>query len=192
MSWPWWSDPGPRSRLQHVVGLAQCNSAVGIDWAERHHDVCVMAADGGVLVRERIPDGVAGVARLHELIAGHASDPAEVVIGIETDRGLLVGALVAAGYQVIAVNPLAASRYRERHTISRAKSDRGDARMLADLVRTDRHHHRPVRGDSGLAEAVKVLARGHQQLGLDPPAAGEPGPWHPAGLLPGRGGRLRR
>ena len=91
---------------------------VGIDWAERHHDVCVMAADGGVLARERIPDGVAGVARLHELIASHASDPAEVVVGIETDRGLLVGALVAAGYQVIAVNPLAASRYRERHTPS--------------------------------------------------------------------------
>ena len=137
---------------------------VGIDWAERHHDVCLMAADGSVLARERIADGVAGVARLHELIASWANEPAEVVVGIETDRGLLVGALVAAGYQVIAVNPLAASRYRERHTISRAKSDRGDARMLADLVRTDRHHHRPAKGDSGLAEAVKVLARGHQQL----------------------------
>jgi transposase len=137
---------------------------VGIDWAERHHDVCVMAADGSVLARERIADGVAGLARLHELIASWAEEPAEVVVGIETDRGLLVGALVAAGYHLIAVNPLAASRYRERHTISRAKSDRGDARMLADLVRTDRHHHRPVRGDSGLAEAVKVLARGHQQL----------------------------
>jgi transposase len=85
---------------------------------------------------------VAGVARLHELIAEHASEPAEVVVGIETDCGLLVGALIAAGYQVVAVNPLAASRYRERHTTSRAKSDRGDARMLADLVRTDRHRHR--------------------------------------------------
>ena len=137
---------------------------VGIDWAERHHDACVMAADGSVLAGERIADGVAGVTRLHELIAGHASDPAEVVVGIETDRGLLVGALVAAGYQVVAVNPLAASRYRERHTISGAKSDRADARMLADLVRTDRHHHRLAKGDSGLAEAVKVLARGHQQL----------------------------
>ena len=137
---------------------------VGIDWAERHHDVCVMAADGQVLAAERITDALAGLARLHELIASHASDPAEVVVGIETDRGLLVGALVAAGYQVVAVNPLAASRYRERHTISGAKSDRGDARMLADLVRTDRHRHRLVRGDSGLAEAVKVLARGHQQL----------------------------
>jgi transposase len=137
---------------------------VGIDWAERHHDVCVMAADGSVLARERITDGVAGLARLHELIASWAEEPAEVVVGIETDRGLLVGALVAAGYQVVAVNPLAASRYRERHTISRAKSDRGDARMLADLVRTDRHHHRRVAGDTGLVEAVKVLARGHQQL----------------------------
>jgi hypothetical protein len=88
-----------------------------------------------------------------------------LLVGIETDRGLLVGALVAAGYQVVAVNPLAASRYRERHTISGVKSDRGDARMLADLVRTDRHHHRPAKGDSGLAEAVMVLARGHQQLG---------------------------
>jgi hypothetical protein len=123
-----------------------------------------MATDGRVLACERITDGVAGVARLHELIAGHASDPGEVVVGIETDRGLLVGALVAAGSQVVAVNPLAASRYRERHTISGAKSDRGDARMLADLVSTDRHYHRPAKGDSGLAEAVKVLARGHQQL----------------------------
>jgi hypothetical protein len=137
---------------------------VGIDWAECHHDVCLMATDGSVLARERITDGMAGVARLHELIASWVEEPAEVVVGMETDRGLLVGALVAAGYQVIAVNPLAASRYRERHTISRAKSDRGDARMLADLVRTDRHHHRPAKGDSGLAEAVKVLARGHQPL----------------------------
>ena len=96
---------------------------VGIDWAERHHDVCVMATDGSVLARERITDGMAGVARLHELIASLVEEPAEVVVGIETDRGLLVGALVAAGYQVIAVNPLAASRYRERHTISGAKSE---------------------------------------------------------------------
>jgi transposase len=85
-------------------------------------------------------------------------------VGIETDRGLLVGALLAAGYQVYAINPLAVSRYRDRHTTSRAKSDRGDARVLADLVRTDRHNHRPIAADSDLAEAVKVLARSHQNL----------------------------
>jgi transposase len=67
--------------------------------------------------------------------------------------------LLAAGYQVYAVNPQSVSRYRGRHGSSRAKSDRGDAKVLADLVRTDRHNHRQVAGDSPLAEAVKVLAR---------------------------------
>jgi transposase len=137
---------------------------VGLDWAEEHHDVAVMAEDGRVLAARRVPDGPAGLRVLHELLAAHVEDPAEVVVGTETDRGLFIGALVAAGYQVYAVNPLAVSRYRDRHRVSGAKSDPGDAKVLADLVRTDRHHHRPVAGDSELAEAVKVLARTHQSL----------------------------
>lgn len=137
---------------------------VGIDWAEAHHDVCVLDAAGQVLATRRISEGLEGVAHLHALLAEHAERPAEVVVGIETDRGLLVTALVAAGYGVYAINPLAAARYRERHTTSRAKSDRGDARVLADLVRTDRQHHRPVAADSELLEAIKVLARAHQNL----------------------------
>ena len=137
---------------------------VGIDWAEAHHDVCVLDSEGKVLATCRIPEGVEGTARLHAVVGGHAEDPAEVVVGIETDRGLLVGALLAAGYTVHAVNPLAASRYRERHKTSRAKSDRGDARVLADLVRTDRHHHRTVAPDSELLAGIKVLARAHQSL----------------------------
>jgi hypothetical protein len=135
---------------------------VGVDWAEAHHEVCVLDQTGAALGRRRVPDGVAGLAQLHALVAAHAGEPSQVVVGIELDRGLLVGALVAAGYQVVAVNPLAASRYRERHGTSGAKSDRGDAKVLADLVRTDRHNHRPVAGDSELAEAVRVLARAHQ------------------------------
>src|SRR3990172_6500873 len=87
---------------------------VGIDWAEAHHDVCVLDHAGEVLATRRIPDGLEGVARLHTLLAEHADEPEAVVVGIETDRGLLVGALLAAGYVVHAVNPLAASRYRER------------------------------------------------------------------------------
>lgn len=135
---------------------------VGVDWAEAHHEVCVLDQAGAVLGRRRVPDGVAGVAQLHALVADHATEPAEVVVGIELDRGLLVGALVAAGYQVVAVNPLQASRYRKRHGTSGAKSDRGDAKVLADLVRTDRHNHRLVSGDSDLVEAIRVLARAHQ------------------------------
>ena len=87
-----------------------------------------------------------------------------MVVGIETDRGLWVQSLVEAGYQVYAINPRAASRYRDRHTVSGAKSDPGDAKLLAELVRTDRHNHRQVAGDSDLAEGVKVLARAHQNL----------------------------
>ncbi len=135
---------------------------VGVDWAEQHHDACVLDEAGTVLGRAQVPDGIEGVARLHALVAEHAEEPAEVVVGIEVDRGLLVHALVAAGYQLYAVNPLAVSRYRDRHAVSGAKSDTGDAKVLADLVRTDRHNHRLIAGDSELSEAIKLLARAHQ------------------------------
>jgi transposase len=137
---------------------------VGDDWAEDHHDVYAMDEDGERLAARRLPEGLAGIRQLHELIAAHAEEPEQVVIGIETDRGLWVGALTAAGYRVYAVNPMAASRYRDRHHVSGAKSDASDAKLLADLVRTDRHNHRRVAGDSDDAEAVKVLARTHQSL----------------------------
>jgi transposase len=140
---------------------------VGDDWAEDHHDVELMDAAGRVLAKRRLPEGAAGMTRLHELIGqqlGEDADDAEVVIGIETDRGPWVAALVAAGYTVYAVNPLQASRYRERHGVSGAKSDGADAHMLTDMVRTDSHQLRAVAGDSADAEAIKVLARTHKTL----------------------------
>ena len=140
---------------------------IGDDWAEAHHDIEIQDDTGRRLARRRLPEGLAGIAALHALIAEHLPDdsgPGQVMVGIETDRGMWVQTLVAAGYQVYAINPFAASRYRDRHATSGAKSDPGDAKMLADLVRTDRHNHRPVAGDSELAEAVKILARSHQNL----------------------------
>jgi transposase len=135
---------------------------LGVDWAEEHHDICLLDADGNRLEKARVPEGIEGVRRIHALVANHAEEPGEVAVGIETDRGLLVGALIGAGYHVYAVNPLAVNRYRERHAVSRAKSDKADAKLLADLVRTDRHNHRQVRGDSEEALAIRVLARAHQ------------------------------
>ena len=140
---------------------------VGDDWAEDHHDVELMNEQGRVLARRRLPKGVAGVARLHELIGeqlGEGAGDAEVIIGTETDRGPWVAALAAAGYTVYGVNPLQASRYRERHGVSGAKSDTGDAHMLADMVRTDSHQLRAGAGDSPGAGAVKVVARAHETL----------------------------
>ena len=139
----------------------------GDDWAEDHHDVEVMDEAGKVLAKRRLPEGVAGIAQLHELIGRHLgedTDEAEVIVGIETDRGPWVTALIIAGYLVFPVNPLQASRYRERHGVSGAKSDGGDAHMLADMVRTDSHQLRPAAGDSPEAEGIKVLARTHKTL----------------------------
>ena len=137
---------------------------VGDDWAEAHHDVYVCDEAGTKLAAKRLPEGIEGMTRFHDLVATHADGPGEVIVGIETDRGLWVQALVEAGYVVYKINPKAASRYRDRHTLSGAKSDPGDAKMLAELVRTDRHNHREVAGDTALAEGVKVIARAHQTL----------------------------
>ena len=136
----------------------------GVDWAEAHHDVHVQDENGKRLAGGRLSEGIEGIARFHDMVAARAEDPGDVVIGIETDRGLFAAALVNAGYQVFAVNPKSAARYRDRHSSSGAKSDPGDAKVLAHLVRTDRHNHRPVVPDSDLAEAVKVLARAHQSM----------------------------
>jgi len=134
------------------------------DWAETHHDVHIQDGDGRRLGGGRLPEGIAGISAFRELAARHAGEPGEVVAGIETDRVLFAGALMAAGCQVFAVNPMPVSRYRDRHGVPGAKLTPGDAKVLVDLVRTGRHNHRPAAGDSELAEAVKVLARAHQPM----------------------------
>ncbi len=147
---------------------------VGDDWAEGHHDIEIVDDDGKMLVRRRLPEGLEGVTRLHSMIAAQMPDdwvdrdPGEVTalvkVGIETDRGSWVAALVAAGYEVFAINPLSVARYRERHSTSGAKSDAADAHLLAEIVRLDRAHHRPIAEDTDLGEAIKLTARTHQSL----------------------------
>ncbi len=137
---------------------------VGDDWAEDHHDVYLMDEDGQRLAARRLPEGLSGIRGLHELIAAHAEAPEQVMIGIETDRGLWVSALAASDYQVWAINPMAAARYRRPPPRLGREIRCRDAKVLADLVRTDRHNHRQIAGDSADAEAIKVLARSHQSL----------------------------
>jgi transposase len=147
---------------------------VGDDWAEDHHDVEVVDDAGKVLIRRRLPEGLDGVTRKDTLVAEQMPDawadlePGEatamVKVGIETDCGPWVAALVAAGYEVFPINPMSVARYRERHSTSGAKSDAADAHLLAEIVRLDRAHHRPVAGDTVEAEAIKLTARTHQSL----------------------------
>lgn len=119
-----------------------------------------------MLARAKLPEGVAGITKLHALIGEHLGDgdEAEVVVGIETERGPWVQALVAAGYRVYPVNPLQVARFRERLGVSGAKSDTRDAHVLADMVRTFREQLRPIAGDSPEAGAVKVVTRAHKTL----------------------------
>ena len=140
---------------------------IGDDWAEAHHDLEIGNDEGIVVARRRLPEGLAGITALHELVAEHldpAGQPDQVLVGIETERGPWVQALLAAGYIVYPINPMQVARYRERHSTSGAKSDPGDAHLLAEIVRLDRGHHRLIAGDSEIAEHVKVAARAHQTM----------------------------
>jgi transposase len=140
---------------------------VGDDWSEEHHDVELQDEAGRRLGKAKLTDGIAGVARLHAMIGEHVdadAGPVEVLVGIDTDRGPWVQALIASGYTVYPINPLRVARSRETERSSGGKSDAADAHTLADMVRTRRHTLRPMAGDSGRAETIKVLTRAHKTL----------------------------
>ena len=124
--------------------------------------------DGQLLARRRISDDAAGLAALLGLLAEYgdsAEDP--VPVAIETPRGLLVACLRATGRQVYPINPMAVARYRDRHSVAGRKSDHGDAVVLANVLRTDLHAHRPLPADTELAQAIAVLARAQQDAVWD-------------------------
>lgn len=135
----------------------------GIDWAERHHDIALVDDNGKLVAKRRIADDAGGFHALLALLADHGAGPDQPVpIAMETSRGLLAAALLGAGYPLYPINPLAVARYRDRYSVSRAKSDAGDAFVLANILRTDPDAHRPVPADTELAKAVRVLARAQQ------------------------------
>ncbi|HEX3962885.1 MAG TPA: IS110 family transposase [Trebonia sp.] len=135
----------------------------GIDWAEDHHDVALVDAGGQVLARLRITDDAVGLTALPGLLAAHGDSQQDPVpAAIETPRGLLVACLRATGRPVYPVNPMSVARYRDRHSVAGRKSDKGDSAVLANVLRTDLHAHRPLPADSELAQAVAVLARAQQ------------------------------
>ena len=140
----------------------------GIDWAEAHHDIAIVDPEGRLVACQQISDDAAGFAELVELLATHGDRPeAPIPVAIETSRGLLVACLRATGRPVFAINPLAVARYRERHSVARKKSDRGDALVLANSLRTDLAAHRPLPADSELVRAIAVLARAQQDAVWD-------------------------
>jgi transposase len=140
----------------------------GIDWAEDHHDVALAGRDGQLLARRRISDDAAGLAALLALLAEHGDTPDDLIpVAIETPRGLLVACLRATGRKVYPINPMSVARYRDRHSVAGRKSDHGDSVVLANVLRTDMHAHRPLPADTELAQAIAVLARAQQDAVWD-------------------------
>jgi transposase len=135
----------------------------GIDWAEKTHDVALVDDTGQLVAKRHITDDASGYKILLDLLAEHGdSEENPIPVAIETSRGLLVAVLRAGKREVFAINPMAAARYRDRHSVSRKKSDPGDALVLANILRTDMHAHRPLPNDTDLARAIAVLARAQQ------------------------------
>ncbi|MGC4994504.1 IS110 family transposase [Nocardia salmonicida] len=139
------------------------NRYCGIDWAEGHHDIAIVDQNGTMVSKKRITDDPAGFTALAELLTA-AGDTAEdsIPVAIETPRGLMVAAIRATGRAVYAINSMAVARYRERHTMARAKSDHADAMTLANILRVDAHMHRTMPADTELVQAIAVLARAQQ------------------------------
>lgn len=129
---------------------------VGIDWADNHHDILITDDSAKTLDQFRIDHTCDGFALLHSHLANHQTSPSLVLIAIETSRGLLVHELLQKGYTVYAINPKAVNRYKDRHVLSKAKSDALDALSLGHLLRTDRHLFQPLKP---LPEDYRLLDR---------------------------------
>ncbi|WP_152187020.1 IS110 family transposase [Segeticoccus rhizosphaerae] len=133
----------------------------GIDWGGEHHQLCVVDHAGKRLTQLRVTHDVAGLSRLrHELV--RFGDP--MPIAIERAEGLLVEHLQAHGHVLFPVSPRIAARARERYKVASVKDDRFDAFVLADTLRHEHQHWRPLSAPSPLLAEIKALTRDRDRL----------------------------
>ena len=135
----------------------------GIDWGSQEHAVCVLNGDGSIHAQFTVPHTAAGLAELVRRLA--RCGPSERLrVGIERPSGLLVDTLVAAGYQVVPIQPNAIKASRPRYRVSGGKSDPGDAYIVADVVRTDGHRFASLRPASDAIKGLRALVRTRADL----------------------------
>ena len=131
---------------------------VVLDWAAVIHAVCVMSAAGKVLAQFTIEHTAEGIASLIARLAKYG-DPADVQVGIERPNGRLVDLLLEAGHPVIPVSPNAIKTWREGEVVSGAKSDTGDALVIAEYLRLRHHRLHPVQPYSTQTKALRTVVR---------------------------------
>lgn len=136
---------------------------VGVDWGCGSHAVCVIDAKGQVLDRFEAGHDREGLAALVARLLKHG-EPGDIPVAIERPSGLLVDALVEAGFVVTPIHPNVVKACRPRYRAVSAKSDPGDAYVLADILRTDGHRLRPLKPQSDAIKALRGLVRGRDDL----------------------------
>lgn len=134
---------------------------VGIDWAAEVHAVCVMNQAGKVVARFPIPHTADGITALIRRLAKYGAAE-QIPIAIERPNGRLVDLLLEAGFPVVPVTPNAIKAWREAEVLSGAKSDAGDAEVIAEYLRLRTHRLRVAApfGDATLAVRTLVRTRG--------------------------------
>jgi transposase len=140
------------------------HSFAGLDWAARNHAVCVIDAVGVVREQFEVTHDAAGLRELLTQLRRHAPTPAQLPIAIERPSGLLVDALVEAGYPVVPIHPNIVKATRPRYRSHGAKSDASDAYLLADLLRTDGARFKALLPQSDAIRALRALVRGRDDL----------------------------
>jgi transposase len=137
---------------------------VGIDWADDHHDVYVTDSSAAALDSFNIPHSHEGMEKLINRVARCSADKESVLVAVESHQGLLIYALLEAGYLVYPINPKAMSRYRDRYRMSSSKSDPQDAMVLANILRTDLHLYKPLPRETIADARLRQLTRAHKSL----------------------------
>jgi transposase len=135
----------------------------GLDWAKDEHAICVIDESGRVRARFRAAHTAAGIAGLLGQLR-HLAGAAELPVAIERPSGALVDALVEAGHPVMPIHPNVVKAARPRYSAAGAKSDPGDAYLLADLLRTDGHRFRPLQPLADQTRALRALVRCRDDL----------------------------
>lgn len=136
----------------------------GLDWASRNHAVCVIDASGAVRERFDVTHAAAGLRELLARLRRCAPTPAQLPVAIERPSGLVVDALIDAGFPVVPIHPNVVKAPRPRYRSHGAKSDASDAYLLADLLPTDGARFRPLQAQSDAIRALRALVRGRDDL----------------------------
>lgn len=137
---------------------------VGIDWAAETHAVCVLDATGRIRAQFTIGHTAAGFADLLRRLARLTGDPAEVAVGIERPDGRLVDVLLEAGYPVVPVSPNAIKTWRDGEVLSGAKSDAGDAAVIAEYLRLRAHRLQPATPYTAQTKALRTVVRTREDI----------------------------